>query len=141
MLKVCYVRDANWLSKAQDVASNDRHTVSNIETCNFRLNRSVSARRSMAKCGSDLPSKNAPLASKDRLSSLKKLCLYWERRLLSLLNLTAFLMPDFCLGSADEGGARRSKRTIVPPLQYWKNERIDYERRKSGKQSVIRSDS
>jgi len=32
----------------------------------------------------------------------------------------------------DEQEVRRSKRTIVPPLQFWKNERIDYERRKSG---------
>ncbi|XP_068675831.1 centromere protein C-like isoform X3 [Montipora foliosa] len=35
-------------------------------------------------------------------------------------------------GPSNEEGQRRSKRTIVPPLQYWKNERIDYERRKSG---------
>ncbi|CAH3156730.1 unnamed protein product [Pocillopora meandrina] len=34
--------------------------------------------------------------------------------------------------SPNEQHTRRSKRTIVPPLQYWKNERIDYERRKSG---------
>ncbi|XP_078352857.1 uncharacterized protein LOC144637673 isoform X2 [Oculina patagonica] len=34
--------------------------------------------------------------------------------------------------TSDEQNTRRSKRTIVPPLQYWKNERIDYERRKSG---------
>ena len=34
----------------------------------------------------------------------------------------------------DEGdaGPRRSCRHRVPPLQYWKNERIEYERRKSG---------
>ncbi|PFX20852.1 Centromere protein C [Stylophora pistillata] len=37
--------------------------------------------------------------------------------------------PD---GTPDGQHTRRSKRTIVPPLQYWKNERIDYERRKSG---------
>ena len=37
------------------------------------------------------------------------------------------------LDTPDEQNTRRSKRTIVPPLQYWKNERIDYERRKSGK--------
>ncbi|KAJ7330611.1 hypothetical protein OS493_022226 [Desmophyllum pertusum] len=34
--------------------------------------------------------------------------------------------------TSDEQNTRRSKRTIIPPLQYWKNERIDYERRKSG---------
>ena len=37
------------------------------------------------------------------------------------------------LDVSDEQSTRRSKRTIVPPLQYWKNERIDYERRKSGR--------
>ena len=39
----------------------------------------------------------------------------------------------FVLDVSDEQSTRRSKRTIVPPLQYWKNERIDYERRKSGR--------
>ena len=39
----------------------------------------------------------------------------------------------FDLDVSDEQSTRRSKRTIVPPLQYWKNERIDYERRKSGR--------
>ena len=39
----------------------------------------------------------------------------------------------FVLDVSDEQNTRRSKRTIVPPLQYWKNERIDYERRKSGR--------
>ena len=40
------------------------------------------------------------------------------------------------LDVSDEQSTRRSKRTIVPPLQYWKNERIDYERRKSGRVDV-----
>ncbi|XP_074612007.1 uncharacterized protein LOC141866407 isoform X2 [Acropora palmata] len=39
-------------------------------------------------------------------------------------------------GTPYQEGHRRSKRTIVPPLQYWKNERIDYERRKSGGFSI-----
>ena len=39
----------------------------------------------------------------------------------------------FVLDVSEEQSTRRSKRTIVPPLQYWKNERIDYERRKSGR--------
>lgn len=39
--------------------------------------------------------------------------------------------------SPNEQHTRRSKRTIVPPLQYWKNERIDYERRKSGTVNLI----
>ena len=42
-------------------------------------------------------------------------------------------MSVVVLDTPDEQNTRRSKRTIVPPLQYWKNERIDYERRKSGK--------
>ena len=39
----------------------------------------------------------------------------------------------FVLDVSAEQSTRRSKRTIVPPLQYWKNERIDYERWKSGR--------
>ena len=43
-------------------------------------------------------------------------------------NLT--FSPD--ASGSSEAGVRRSKRTKVPCLDYWKNERIDYERRKSG---------
>ena len=60
-----------------------------------------------------------------------------ERSPCSLSNLhffcvTVLLTFGFVLYATDEQEVRRSKRTIVPPLQFWKNERIDYERRKSG---------
>ena len=42
-------------------------------------------------------------------------------------------MPD----DADDAGCRRSKRTRVVPLDWFRNERILYERRKSGEYNII----
>lgn len=39
----------------------------------------------------------------------------------------------------DDSGVRRSKRTKVPPLEYWKNERIKYDRRQSGEFNTLPS--
>ena len=54
----------------------------------------------------------------------------WQRMICLEILLDSFVVV---LDVSAEQSTRRSKRTIVPPLQYWKNERIDYERRKSGR--------
>ena len=54
----------------------------------------------------------------------------WQRMICLEILFDSFVVV---LDVSDEQSTRRSKRTIVPPLQYWKNERIDYERRKSGR--------
>ncbi|XP_046844605.1 centromere protein C-like isoform X2 [Xenia sp. Carnegie-2017] len=49
--------------------------------------------------------------------------------------LVAKLLESVTAENAEEDkilGPRRSKRNRVPPLQFWKNDRIEYERRKSG---------
>ena len=60
----------------------------------------------------------------------KKRALCMQRMICLEILLDFFVVV---LDVSDEQSTRRSKRTIVPPLQYWKNERIDYERRKSGR--------
>ena len=71
----------------------------------------------------DAISRNSLLVFKNGESS-------WQRMICLEILFDSFVVV---LDVSAEQSTRRSKRTIVPPLQYWKNERIDYERRKSGR--------
>jgi hypothetical protein len=54
-----------------------------------------------------------------------------EKRVLKLDSATATINME--VDDNVGAGLRRSKRNRVPCLQYWKNDRIEYERRQSGK--------